>query len=522
MLLFQLIRHANLSKEIDASALPAHLINREITGICDDTRLIQKEKTIFSCTPQAQAYLELAIEKKPALILLDQNLIDQSYENQLQLAKKNKVPFLLCKNFLETQGKLISEFYQNPSHKLQITGITGTNGKTTIAWFIYKFWLELGYRAAMIGTLGCYWHNGKQEQHQKTGYTTPRAWQTQALLAKMLSQKIDRIAMEVSSEGLDLGRLDGIKFHTAIFTGLAHEHLDHHKSIEKYYQAKKKLFLFCSQTNGKLLISKQDKYSKRLAEEMQNYPLLEYPTQADLKQNFYTTGLIQLPEFYASNIFFALKGANLSKKEEEHCLSKFPEIPHPPGRFKVITASFKKEQALPIKKSIEKPIEKPIEKFDIFGLFCIVDYAHTPDSLEAVLQAIRKQAKILICVFGCGGNRDAKKRPLMGEIASRLSDIIFLCDDNPRQENSAKIRADIKKGIRNHKANFLYEIGDRKEAIKQAVAKAKSLLGKQPEKAEQKPVIVLVAGKGHEEYQILNDKTIPFSDSLVIETALKG
>ena len=465
----------------------------KITGLCDDTRFL-KAGMLFCNTPQAFPYFTLALEKMPAALLVEDTQIEEVFSLLRERKKNVQIPILICKDLLKTQGKLASAFFGNPSQKMQIVAITGTNGKTTIAWLLYRIWQNLGYRAAMIGSLGFYWHSGEKELCEKTGYTTPRAWQLQEILSKLVEHKIERVSLEASSEGLDWGRLYALKVHTAIFTGLSQDHLDHHKNMENYYQAKKKLFVLCRESKGKMVLSLQDKYGKALAEEMRAYPKLSCLSRPKLPERIdLGYGKIQVPDFYAWNLSLALEGANLKEEEREKTLhSLVSKLSFPPGRFELVFP----------KNYDEENITEAV--------YGIVDYAHTPDALERVLLAARKNAKSLVCVFGCGGNRDAKKRPLMGKLAARLSDMLFLCDDNPRQEKASNIIKDIKKGI--SKGANVQELHDRKRAIQEAVQWAR--------KAHQKPAVILIAGKGDEDYQILKNETIFFSDRLVLKKAL--
>ena len=435
MLLSNLIEKAELKVELSPhcqkQAAFQNWSETKITAICDDTRLLGPGM-LFCNTPQAQPYLasalDLAPKKKAAALLLDNKQKEQLLflmKEAKAKSRQSEIVILFCENLLEAQGKLASAFYDKPSHKMQLMAITGTNGKTTIAWLLYQIWQRLGYRAAMIGTLGLYWQTEQKEIHEKTGYTTPRAWQLQAVLARLAKHKIERVALEASSEGLDWGRLYGLKLHTAIFTGLSQDHLDHHKNMENYYEAKKKLFILCRQSKGKMILAIQDKFGKALAQEMQDYPKLVCFSQP-LEQQSLNYKNTALPDFQAWNLTLALEGANITEEERKKSLqSIISELALPPGRFEIVFG------------------KNSDTTNSVYG---IVDYAHTPDALEKVLLAARKHAKSLVCVFGCGGNRDRQKRPLMGQAASRFSDMLFICDDNPRQEESAQILEDIKKG----------------------------------------------------------------------------
>ncbi len=467
-------------KPSSLTSLSSNWENIQITGLHDDSRLLDNGH-LFIITPQSLPYLSHAIEKKPTAVLIDRKTIRDGKIRSF--CEKLSTPIFLCEDILKAQGELSHVFYGRPSDQIDLIGVTGTNGKTTVAWFIYKLWQSLGYRAGMIGTLGAYWGNSTKEHHNKTGYTTPRIWQTQTILAQMVKDKVERVVLEASSEGLDLGRLNGLSFHTAIFTGLGHDHLDHHKNIQSYYKAKKKLFTMCKKNDGRLIISTDDSFGKLLAEEMQEYNAIFTIHQ------FKNFNNINEPSFIAKNKNLAFEAGTFSQKEKITAKKIIPTIPLPPGRYELFYA-----------KGVHA-------KKNIYG---IVDYAHTPDALERLLSSIREQTSLLACVFGCGGNRDIKKRPLMGRIASQFSDILFLCDDNPREEDPDKIRSDIKKGI--NKNTLVKEIGDRRKAICKAVDWGKSIA--------QKPVAIVVVGKGHEEYQIQKNKIIPFSDRKVLQEAL--
>ena len=464
-------------------------LNKEIHALTDDSRQVGA-KTVFLATPEGLPYLQDAARREAGVILLDQTV---GVNLPSLLGQSHKSIVLLCKNLLQAQGKLASALYNHPSHSIELIGVTGTNGKTTICWLLYQIWKSLGYKAGVIGTLGAYWYNGEKEWQQQTGFTTPRSWQLQQILAKMLQHNVKRIALEASSEGLASGRLYGTRFTTTVFSGLSWDHLDYHGDMESYFQAKKILFSLCAKDTGKFVIAINNTYGKRLAEEMDDYKNLTLLSQplVEIKQNL----SFKLAPFQAWNISLALTASGLSKqfrKKAYQNLEKMPN-PFPMGRYQIIYPNYD------AKKDSSQP-----------SLYGIVDYAHTPDALQNLLETVRKQCAFLVCVFGCGGQRDNKKRPLMGRVAARFCDLIILCDDNPRQEEAAQIRKHISKGIPKHCT--WKEIPNRREAIYQAVQEG--LL------ATHKPAIIVVAGKGHETHQILKEKTIPFSDVLVLQLAL--
>lgn len=373
-------------------------------------------------------------------------------------------------------GQMVSKFYNHPSSKLHIVGVTGTNGKTSVVHVLGYLWKSLGYRSATIGTLGVYWGDKKVS----TGFTTPTPEILHKLLAEMIQEGITHVAMEASSEALSLGRLEGCLFSGAIFTNLTPDHLDYHKTMEDYYRAKMHLFEL-TKKEAFIIVNTQGeygaeaaKYSKSLGRET-----IEIETPDNITLPFPI-------EVLRWNATLALRAIRSEERERARgLLGSLPEIP---GRFNRIFSS----------------------REDIYG---VVDYAHSPDALERLLQETKSMnPKTLICVFGCGGNRDKTKRPLMGEISERLSDITIVTEDNPRNESPSEIRKDIIAGMTKTNGSSILEIEGRREAIRKAV----ELSIQSPA-----PVIVVVAGKGHEDYQIIKEDRLPFSDRDELKNAFE-
>ncbi len=497
--------------------------NIEIKSLTDDSRAVQRD-TLFVASEQGLPYLDsLLQEKRAAAILLDsKDLSRAAVESWLTRYKKSSVKTALfaCKNLLEVQGFLASTLYGEPSHSLQMIGITGTNGKTTTAWILYHLWIRLAKMreereggAGMIGTLGAHWEGPKGKVIQETGYTTPRAPNLHALLKTMLNDGVKKVVVEVSSEGLDLGRLYGIKWNQAVFTNLSPEHLDHHNDMEAYYQAKKRLFDQCAADNGDLIICCCDKSGQQLKRDFGNYSRLISLTKPFVEPR-------QLPtcfhgEFNRINASLALLAAGYRKgaeskdlndsrdgcqydKNYEQALTALRQLPPPPGRFEII---------YPDGRLYPQISER------IFG---IVDYAHTPEALSHLLRSVREKAAYMVCVFGCGGERDQTKRPLMGAVAAKLADYVVITDDNPRSEDPAQIRQEISNGMDGYKKNAI-EIAERQKAIEKGV----ELTLKAGLSQELWPAVVIVAGKGHESRQILKERSIPFSDQRAIRKAFQ-
>ena len=361
-------------------------------------------------------------------------------------------------------------FYGNPSKKLKIIGITGTNGKTTIATLLYKITTELGYKSGLIGTV----ENIIVDEKRSTINTTPGLITLNKLLKEMADKGCGYVFMEVSSHGIDQKRIAGINFVGGIFTNLTHDHLDYHKSFENYFGAKKIFFKSLSQ-NTFALSNIDDKYGKRILEKIRAKKYTYgFKNKADFSERLETK---LIGEFNAYNIL-AIYGAS-------------------------VLLGFDKQKVKEIIKNLE-PVAGRFEniksKNNITG---IVDFAHTPDALENVLKTIQKMKKDgekIITVFGCGGDRDSAKRPIMTKIVYENSDIIIPTADNPRSENIEKIFVDMKIGLPAEVSKEVFFIADRGEAIKKACSLA--LAGD----------YILLAGKGHEKHQEILGVKVPFND----------
>jgi len=386
---------------------------------------------------------------------------------------------------------IASKFYNYPSQQLNMIGVTGTNGKTTTTHLIEYFLHQAQQKTALFGTLYARWQG-----YQKIAtHTTPFAIDLQAQLAEAVEAGNNYVVMEVSSHALAQKRIRGCKFDVAVFTNLTQDHLDYHKDMDDYFAAKALLFS-PEYLQGKAIINYDDSYGQKLINSLKSEQIWTYSVnnpQADLYTSQLTyqatgvKGLLHTPlgnikfssplvgQFNLSNLLASVGavlplGVNLEIISQ--CLPHFNGVP---GRMERVTIS--KNQDINV----------------------IVDYAHTPDSLENLLKASRPFISgKMICVFGCGGDRDRTKRPIMGKIAAEGADIVVVTSDNPRTENPEQILKDILKGIPDHIKPIVQ--GDRAKAIKIAIEMAQSGDG------------VLIAGKGHEDYQILGTEKIHFDD----------
>lgn len=390
--------------------------------------------------------------------------------------------------------------FGNPSKKLKIVGVTGTNGKTTVSTLLYKVARNLGYNAGLIGTVEVLINDKKYEFDHKIP-TTPDPLTLNKILKVMKKEKVEYVFMEVSSHAMDQMRVAGVKFVGGIFTNLTHDHLDYHKNIENYFGAKKNFFKMLP-VNAFALANCDDEYGARMLEGIRaqkyTYGLnlsgpsgVGYPT--DIKGTFSERLETQLlGEFNAYNILAVFGACKILGFDENKVKEILKNITPPAGRFE----SFKSES----------------------GVLCIVDYAHTPDALSNVLKTARgilnsanvghSQSK-LISVFGCGGDRDPMKRKVMGKIGASLSDIAIFTSDNPRSEDPEKVIEQMKSDLNSDELNKIKSITDRREAIKQAVNLA------------QKGDIILVAGKGHETYQEIAGIKHHFNDMEELKEVLK-
>jgi UDP-N-acetylmuramoyl-L-alanyl-D-glutamate--2,6-diaminopimelate ligase len=407
-----------------------------------------------------------------------------------------KIDLIQIEDARKAVACLAAKFYGNPSSRLKVVGITGTNGKTTITYLIEDLLKESGFAPAVIGTVN-YRFKGKVIPSKNT---TPGPVELQSLLADMANNDTSYAIMEVSSHALSQDRTACIDFHSAIFTNLTQDHLDYHKTLEDYFLAKARLFKDIGRGSF-VVINNDDEYGRRLKKMINGPEIITYGIENDsdivaydiklgLEQTEFTlkafkkeikfkAKLIGCHNIYniLASFAWAIK-AGLDWDLVKSALGKFAFIP---GRLE----------------------RMPYDK----GFSVFVDYAHTQDALTNVLKALRQiSAKRIIIVFGCGGERDKTKRPKMGYTASQLADYVIITNDNPRSEDPQNIIKDIRFGI---KKNNYCIIPDRKEAIKKSLSMAR------PQD------IVLIAGKGHETYQILQNETIHFDDREVVKECLR-
>lgn len=387
-------------------------------------------------------------------------------------------------------GLLASLKYQNPSNKFRAIAVTGTNGKTSISHWLNQAYIHLDKKAAIIGTTGA----GIYPQVKNYQVTTPDPITLQQLFFEFAKEQVDVLAMEVSSHALDQGRVNGTAFKSAIFTNLTQDHLDYHKTMEDYYLAKRKLFFWHTLENA--IINVDDEYGKRLYNEViaakLGYTVLSYGINSgDMQASNIKIGL--------SGTSFTLQVNGQSQKVTVKAIGKFNVY----NLLAVAATLYMDNYDLATIADIFSklsPVQGRMETIIVDNQpLVVVDFSHTPDSLKSALSTLKEveHSGKLYCVFGCGGNRDKTKRPIMGEIATTIADYSYITSDNPRYEEPLAIINEITSAIKLQ--NFTV-IENRYLAIKKAIVTAKA------------DDIILIAGKGHENYQEISGVKEPFSD----------
>ncbi|MBU2530446.1 MAG: UDP-N-acetylmuramoyl-L-alanyl-D-glutamate--2,6-diaminopimelate ligase [Elusimicrobia bacterium] len=476
--------------------------NAEVAHISNDSRDIKKNYVFFAISgtnTDGNVYIKQALKKGASAI------VSESEPIKLSKNLESKTAWIKTSNILKTLSTISSKFYGKPSRKLKIIGLTGTNGKTTASYILEAIYKEAKIKTGIIGTIS---HRIGNKTILKAANTTPSSHQLQLLLKTMVNKKVKATIMEVSSHSLSLNRVNDIDFDRAVFTNFQRDHLDFHKNKKNYFDAKLKLFDFLSKSpkRGKFAIINND--------DIKAPDILK---KFKSKLSFITYGVDNKADFSAKNISFLKNKTcfelSFPNGKKEIALKLL-------GKHNIYNALCAAATAYSLNISISAII-KGLENignipgrlerissnlnFDVF-----VDYAHTDAAIENVLSnLINLPHKRMITVFGCGGDRDRGKRATMGIISCSLSNIAIITNDNPRNESPTQIFQDIEKGLKTKKLKNYEIIPSRKKAIDKAIKLAK------------KGDIVLIAGKGHEDYQILNGRIIHFDDREIVKEAIK-
>lgn len=453
----------------------------EITGVNIDSRLVEVGHLFMAMRgtqTDGHTYIPSAITKGAVAILCE----------EMPEQKEADITYILVKDCEDAVGKIATTFYGNPTSKLELVGVTGTNGKTTIATLLYNVFRYFGYKVGLISTV-C---NYIDDEPVPTDHTTPDPITLNRLLGQMADAGCKYAFMEVSSHSIDQKRISGLRFAGGIFTNLTRDHLDYHKTVENYLKAKKKFFddmpknafslTNLDDKNGLVMIQNTRShvytYSLRSLSDFKGRVLESHFEGMLLDFNNHEVAVQFIGRFNASNLLAVFGAAVLLGKKEEDVLVALSTLHPVAGRFDAVRSSGK-------------------------GFTAIVDYAHTPDALVNVLNAIHGvlegKGKV-ITVVGAGGNRDKGKRPIMAKEAARLSDRVIITSDNPRFEEPQDIINDMLAGLDKDDMQKTLSIVDRHEAIKTACMLA------------QPGDVVLVAGKGHENYQEIKGVKHHFDD----------
>ena len=403
------------------------------------------------------------------------------------------VTLIMAKDTREALAICSCNFYENPSKKFKLIGVTGTKGKTTTTFMIKEILEKAGYKVGLIGTIATY-INGKMIT--ESSRTTPESIELQRTFAQMVEQGVEYVVMEVSSQSLKLHRVDGCNFDIVVFTNFSEDHISEkeHPDMKDYFESKLKLFKMCD--NG--IINADDLQVSKV-------PRL-FPDS-----NIMTYGIDNYCDLLAKDITITNSYVDYRVKISDRNERVKVSIP---GRFSVYNSL----AAICVAKKLGIPSDKVIEALaDIRvpgrsemvpnkkEIPIMIDYAHSPESLQNILSAVKSYTRgRVICVFGCGGDRDKAKRPVMGEISGRIADFTFITTDNPRTEDPEEIVKEIEEGIKKTKGKYKVVV-DRKEAIKEAIEMANKL------------DIVVLAGKGHEPYQEINNKKYPFDEREIVK-----
>lgn len=508
----------------------------QIQGLCMDSRHAKAGDLFIALKGTHQdgrMFIAQAIAKEVAAVIYESDALDAKTQ-ALITAHQTQLPLIPISHLHEKIGWIAAHFYQHPAAHMHMIGVTGTNGKTSCAYFLTQALALLGKHAAMMGTIGV----GPFNALKKSTHTTLCALPLQQQLAQLQQEQMEYITMEVSSHALHQHRVAGIPFEIAMFTNLTLDHLDYHHSMQAYGEAKARLFQWKGLQYA--VINLDDVFSEYII-----YTISEdvHVTGVSLKNKTHarcdvliqahdisigTEGIIAQITFSPfvhpslrkmSSLSLRAQQSNDGRRDDScannHYSFKSPIL----GEFNLsnlllvlgalLAMGFPIDQSLSVLSQLQEPPGRLSKLGGGKKPYVFIDYAHTPDALEKVLAVLKPLCKgQLWCVFGCGGDRDKSKRPLMAEIAQRFADKIVVTDDNPRTEDPTQIVADIKQGFKDTQHVFIEH--DRTKAIIHAISQAKT------------QDFILIAGKGHEDYQIIGEHKYPLSDLKIAQDALQN
>ena len=466
----------------------------EIKGLTSNSQEV-KEGYLFVAikgfSADGHKFINDAVEKGAVAILIEEGC------NLKEIKVPEEITIVMAKNTREALAITSSNFYDNPSKKFKLIGVTGTKGKTTTTFMIKEILEKAGKNVGLIGTIAVYMNGKKVKDSDRT---TPESLELQQLFAEMVKNKVDVVVMEVSSQSLKLHRVDGCDFDMVLFTNFSEDHIstNEHPNMEDYFQSKLKLFKMCK--TG--IVNADDLHGAKIPGLFPDSDITTYGIDN------YANLLAKDITITNSYVDFRVKLTDRNERVKTGI----------PGRFSVynslaaicvakkfgVDAEIIKQALLEVRvpgrsELVDNKLEIPI----------MIDYAHSPESLENILQAVKSYTRgRVICVFGCGGDRDGGKRPVMGEISGRVADFTIITSDNPRTEDPKEIVDQIEEGIKKTKGKYSVII-DRVEAIKKAI------------KMANKKDIIVLAGKGHETYQEINGKKNPFDERVIVREIIE-
>jgi len=468
-----------------------------VYGISCDSRFVKKGDIFFVLKGEKFNIFSVLKDIEPKVKIFIANLDDACH------LKTIRKPVILVKNVHNELTKAVNLFYRLKGEKLNLIGVTGTNGKTTTAHLVYHCLKKSAKSAALISTVKCVF--GRKTI--KSVHTTPDFLSLRSMIKDIQEKNIQFVVMEVSSHGIIQKRIRGLEFSSCVFTNLSRDHLDYHKTMDNYFKAKSKLFL----NNRRMLsvVNADDKYGQRIIRKMDKVISFGINNNATVKAcNICMDG---------KGTYFNLHYKGAVCRVKTFLLGKY-NVSNILAAIGVLLG-----QGIPLKTIIKAVSSfRAVEgRLNNAGENIFVDYAHTPDALENTLIALKDIGyKKIICVFGCGGERDRGKRRLMGKVASQNADFTIITSDNPRGESVLAICSQIKKGFSEKKYSVVL---DRKKAIEKAIV----LLSENNSNKKEKnfflsagKACLLVAGKGHEDYQVVRDRKVPFEDKRVIKECL--
>ncbi len=480
----------NLQTLLDDTSVPS----LELTGLCEHSAEVRDGFgfcAVSRAAAQVAEHCREADRRGAAALLWDAGLGLQ----ELKALQELQAPNVAVQDLVQQRGRLAARFYAEPSAALTCIGVTGTNGKTSTAYHLADLLELCGAPCGYIGTLG----SGRLTDLVSAGMTTPNPVALQRLLAAARDAGAVAAALEVSSHALDQDRAAEVAFDAAVFTNISRDHLDYHGSMANYQRAKARLFT--RQPLRAAVINVDDAFGRQLVSRSRGQVVTygrggDWQWQMQLRAHGaevawrtphgnFTSHLQVVAEYAVANITAAAAAAVALGHPFSRVMAGLDKLRGVPGRMEVVSGTGQREPMV------------------------VVDYAHTPDALQKVLSALRHRGGQLICVVGCGGDRDAGKRPIMGQVAARLADTLWLTSDNPRSEDPAAIIRDMRGGTGSGKAR-VFECVDRGQAIAEAISAAAA------------GDTVVIAGKGHEDYQEIGGARLDFDDRRAAREVLRG